>query len=88
MTATRPARSFVVGAPGTQSQRSSPIGSRLSRLGDRHPILARLRAAAPIWALAMVITALAWPFLDLPAVPGLDQSWKIGLHLASWMDLC
>jgi hypothetical protein len=36
---------------------------------------------------AGVITALAWPFLDLPAAPGLDRSWQIGLHLAAWNDI-
>jgi hypothetical protein len=47
----------------------------------------RLRTVGPILVLAGLITALAWPFLDLPATTGLDRSWQIGLHLASWMDL-
>ena len=77
----------IVGAPGVEVQPGSPIESRLARFGDRYQALARLGPAAPIWVLAVIITALGWPFLDVRAVPGLDQSWKIGLHLASRLDL-
>jgi len=59
----------------------------MPRPGSRHPTVARLESAAPFWVLAVVITALAWPILVLPGLPGLDQSWRIGLHLAAWMDL-
>jgi len=37
--------------------------------------------------LAGLITALAWPFLDVPAKTGLDPSWRIGLHMETWLDL-
>jgi hypothetical protein len=87
LTATIVARSIARTLPTTVGRVSAPIGSMLARAADRHPTVARVAAGAPIWILAALITALAWPFLDLRAAPGLDRSWQIGLHLGNWMDL-
>jgi hypothetical protein len=42
-----------------------------------------LAVKAQIPIIAFTIAALAWPFLQKRATNGLDESWKIGLHLAA-----
>jgi hypothetical protein len=37
--------------------------------------------------LVPVVTLLAWPIAGLTAQPGLDNSWRIGLHLAAGLGL-
>ena len=64
------------------ADRSEP--SRFPRL---QPGLQRLATWLPTLPLAGLITILAWPFLDVPAVTGLDPSWRIGLHMGTWLDL-
>ena len=63
---------------------ASRVRSRVSGFGDRHATLA---GPGLILGLAILITALAWPFIERRAAPGVDRSWQIALHLAAWVDL-